>query len=261
MLRGLLAVLIGWCFTAVYCASLTLLSLATGRRFARAWVAPAAHAWARVLLALCGVRVVYDNGSTLRSRAARVVLINHSSTLDAIWAALVMPPAAIPIGKREMVYYPGLNLAWWALRFGLIDRSNPEAARGTLAALVEMVQREQLSVLIAPEGTRSRDGSLQAFKKGAFHLAIQAGVPICPVVAAGAHAIWPRQRWLPVPGVVRIRFLPPFETQAWRPEELDAQIERVHTAMQRALQDLEPDAGQTRGPDASGAHRAREHGV
>ena len=242
-LRGIAAVLVGWCFTTVYCTALTLLSIVTLRHWARTWVAPAAHVWARALLALCGVRVDYDNASTLRSRAARVVLINHPSTLDAVWAALVMPPAALPIGKREMIYYPGLNLAWWALRFGLIDRSNPEAARGTLAALVERVRCERLSILVAPEGTRSRDGSLQAFKKGAFHLALQAGVPICPVVAAGAHAIWPRHRWLPVPGVVRIRFLPPFETRDWRIADLDAHIERVHTAMQLALHELEPRAG------------------
>jgi putative phosphoserine phosphatase / 1-acylglycerol-3-phosphate O-acyltransferase len=242
MLRGLSALLIGWSFTTVYCTALTLLSIATLRHWARVWVAPAAHLWAQVLLALCGIRVVYDNATTLQSRAARVVLINHPSTLDAIWAALVMPPASMPIGKREMIYYPGLNVAWWALRFGLIDRSNPEAAHSTLAALVDQVRSERLSILMAPEGTRSRDGSLQAFKKGAFHLAIQAGVPICPVVAVGAHVIWPRQRWLPVPGVVRIRFLPPFETREWRIEDLDAHIARVHAAMQLALHELERSA-------------------
>jgi 1-acyl-sn-glycerol-3-phosphate acyltransferase len=237
--RSLVALLAGWCFTVIYCTGVVALSIITLRRWSHELAAPVAHGWARVLLALGGVRVLYDNPSTLRDRMARVVMINHPSTFDAIWAALILPPAAMPLGKRELIYYPGINLAWWALRFGRIDRSNPEAARRTLGEVLERVQRERLSVFMAPEGTRSRNGSMQAFKKGAFHLAAGAGIPIFPVVASGAYEVWPRHRWLPVPGVLRVRFLPPIDTTAWQLEDLDAHVESVRSAMQDALRALE----------------------
>jgi putative phosphoserine phosphatase/1-acylglycerol-3-phosphate O-acyltransferase len=192
-----------------------------------------------VLLALGGVRVLYDNPSTLRDRKARVVMINHPSTFDVIWAALILPPASLPLGKRELIYYPGINLAWWALRFGRIDRSNPEAARRILGEMVQQVHRERLSILMAPEGTRSCNGSLQTFKKGAFHLAMEAGIPIFPVVASGAYEVWPRHRWLPVPGILQVRFLPPIATTNWQLKDLDAHVESVRSAMQDALRALE----------------------
>lgn len=237
--RGLVALLAGWCFTVIYCTAVVAFSIVTLRRWSRELVAPVAHGWARVLLALSGVRVMYDNPSTLRDRKARVVMINHPSTFDVIWSALILPPAAMPLGKREFIYYPGINLVWWALRFGRIDRSNPEAARRTLGEVLERVQRERLSILMAPEGTRSRNGSMQAFKKGAFHLAMEAGIPIFPVVASGAYEIWPRHRWRPVPGVLRIHFLPPVDSADWQLEDLDAHVERVRSAMQDALHALE----------------------
>ena len=237
--RGLVAVLVGWCFTVLYCAGILAFSIVTWRRWSREIVAPVAHAWARLILALCGVRVIYANASTLRDRRARLVMINHPSTFEAVWLALIAPPASMALGKREFIYYPGFNLAWWALRLGLIDRSNPEAARRTIAEVGKQVQRERLSILMAPEGTRSRDGSLQAFKKGAFHLAMEAGIPIFPVVASGAYEIWPRHRWVPVPGVVKLWFLPPVSTADWKLEDLDAHIDGVHSAMGDALRNLE----------------------
>lgn len=237
--RGLVAVLVGWCFTIVYCAGILALSIVTLRRWSRELVAPIAHAWARVMLALSGVRVIYANASTLCDRRPRLLIINHPSTFDPVWVALIAPPGTMALGKREFLYYPGFNLAWWALRLGLIDRSDPEAARRTIAKVSERVRRERLSILMAPEGTRSRDGSLQAFKKGAFHLAMEADIPIFPVVASGAYEIWPRHRWLPVPGVVRIRFLPPVSTADWKLEDLAAHIDGVHSAMGDALRSLE----------------------
>jgi putative phosphoserine phosphatase/1-acylglycerol-3-phosphate O-acyltransferase len=237
--RGLVALLAGWCFTVIYCTGVVALSIIMLRRWSHELVAPVAHGWAHVLLALSGVCVIYDNRSTLRDRMARVVIINHPSTFDVIWAALILPPAAMPLGKREFIYYPGINVAWWALRFGRIDRSNPEAARRTPGEVLERVQRERLSILMAPEGTRSRNGSMQAFKKGAFHLAVEARIPIFPVVASGAYEVWPRHRWLPVPGVLRVRFLPPIDTTDWQFEDLDAHVESVRSAMQDALRALE----------------------
>jgi putative phosphoserine phosphatase/1-acylglycerol-3-phosphate O-acyltransferase len=237
--RGLVAVLVGWCFTILYCAGILVFSIVTLRRWSRELVAPVAHGWAHVMLALCGVRVIHANESTLCDRRARLLMINHPSTFDPVWVALIVPPATMALGKREFIYYPGFNLAWWALRLGLIDRSNPEVARRTIAEVSERVQRERLSILMAPEGTRSRDGSLQAFKKGAFHLAMEARIPIFPVVASGAYEIWPRHRWLPVPGVVRLRFLPPVSTSDWKLEDLDAHIDGVRAAMNDALRTLE----------------------
>ena len=239
--RGVISFPLAWAFTLVYCTAFLLFTLLTMRLLSRALMAPAVHWWARISLGLCGVRVVLDNPSTLLDRRSRVVIINHPSTLDIMWGALIAPPASVYVGKRELMFVPGINIAWWALRFALLDRHNPRRAHETLSRLVKQMQKERLSVVMLPEGTRSQDGELQPFKKGAFHLALQAGVPIYPIVAAGAYALMPRHRLVPFPGTIRVRFLAPIETHQWTRATLVDDIDAVRTKMQLALREMEPD--------------------
>jgi len=86
-----------------------------------------------------------------------------------------------------------------------------------------------------PEGTRSRSGRLQPFKKGIVHLALQTKLPIVPVVVAGAHQAWEKNtlRVRSVP--IRISALPPVETGEWSVANLEHHLEELHQIFQRAL--------------------------
>jgi 1-acyl-sn-glycerol-3-phosphate acyltransferase len=237
--RGILALAAGWVFTMVWCSGVVLVCALTFRVFSLNLVAPAAHTWSRVLLWLCGVKLTKEGWDHLEGRAPRVLIVNHPSTLDIVLGGIVLPPAGHPVGKREILYYPFLNFAWWALRFGTIDRSSPEAARRTLDKLVKNLHRHELSVVMAPEGTRSPDGTMGPFKKGAFHLAMQAGVPVYPVVIAGAERVWPRKRLVPIPGgEVRLRCLGPVDVSQWSVDNLDEHVAELRETMLRNVAEL-----------------------
>ena len=91
-----------------------------------------------------------------------------------------------------------------------VDRSNREAAIESVRAAAEVLRRG-LNMVIYPEGTRSTDGRLLPFKKGPFHLAMEAGVPVVPVTILGTAECWPKGTWAMRPGKATLIFHPPID--------------------------------------------------
>jgi 1-acyl-sn-glycerol-3-phosphate acyltransferase len=144
-----------------------------------------ARVWARGILSSAGVQVRVRSHATLDPKRPYVVMPNHLSTVD-IWAIFVAVPVPLRfIAKKQLGRIPLFGWAMRAGRFIFIDRQNASAARRTIDAAAERV-RNGCSVVIFPEGTRSLDGHLGAFKKGGFHLAINAGAAVVPI--ARGHA-------------------------------------------------------------------------
>jgi putative phosphoserine phosphatase/1-acylglycerol-3-phosphate O-acyltransferase len=116
----------------------------------------------------------------------------------------------------------------------MIDRRNP---RGAIASIREAVARlpKDWSVVIFPEGTRSKTGDLKTFKKGCIHVALATRYPIVPMAVHGVRELtstpgwWPS--WLPRPGTLQIAIGEPIPTDAWTPEALAEQLAQVHTAV------------------------------
>src|SRR6202043_2855196 len=99
-----------------------------------------------------------------------------------------------------------------------VERGNTTQARQALAPAVEKIVNQGLSLMIAPEGTRARTPKLGPFKKGAFHIAMQAQVPIVPVVLRGTGEVMRRGDQTIRSGEVQVIVLPPVDTSGWRPE-------------------------------------------
>lgn len=234
----LLAFLAAWIFTALYWLSVLALHLLSFKRLPAPWLNKLIHAWGRATLAILGIRLEILNESTISTRSSRVVIVNHESALDLVWGAAICPPAPLAIGKREVIYIPVINLIWWALDFIRIDRSNHAKAIAALFGVSETIALENRSLVISPEGTRTHDGTMGRFKKGAFHIARQAGVPICPVVAVGAYELLPRQRLLPRRGVIKLSFLPPISTEGLTREGEEQFIAQVRQDMINAHRDI-----------------------
>ncbi len=230
-----LRVAVAWVWTALFWTAAFLLQALCLKRLPRDLIHLAPRFWGRVTFAMLGIRLEIIGESTLETPGPKVVAFNHQSALDMIWSAAICPPRAMALGKKEIAFIPFINLAWWALDFRLVDRSNPSKARASLAAVAREITEKGRALMIAPEGTRSPDGELLPFKRGAFVVAVQAQVPIYPVVISGAYALLPRRSFLPAQGVIRLRYLEPIPTAGLTVSGMDSLVERVRGAMAAAL--------------------------
>jgi 1-acyl-sn-glycerol-3-phosphate acyltransferase len=188
--------------------------------------------WARPALALVGVQLEVRGREHLRPGQAAVVVVNHSSFLDMLAICAVELPGFAALAKREFLYIPLVGVTLWANGVLFINRSDRDSARGGIARLRHLLRRRPRSVLIFPEGTRSRDGQLQPFKMGAFHLAAEAEVPIIPIVFHGLHELCPTPSVVPRPGRALAVIHPP---RLLQPEDLKGERDRLQADYQRWL--------------------------
>ena len=155
---------------------------------------------------------------------------NHQSHLDILALLGFLPGRTRFAAKREMWRHPVVGAVLDTLDMVPIDRENPEVA---IAALAK-TDGAAGSLVVFPEGTRSRDGRLREFKKGAFVLAIRAGLPVVPVICRGTRRLMPRRsRLTVVPGPVEVIVEAPIPTAGLRYEDRDALAAQVRAAIER----------------------------
>ncbi|WP_293394054.1 HAD-IB family hydrolase [Nevskia sp.] len=177
-------------------------------------------------LAIAGIDVRIQGEHNLWARRPAVFLINHQSGLDLIVGAKIFRRDFTGVAKKEAAKAIGFGKFMQMADIAFIDRANSSAARQALGPVQEKLAKG-LSVVIAPEGTRSYTPRLGAFKKGAFHIAMQAGVPVIPVVIRNAGAMmWRDTLWMR-PGTVDVAVLPPVETEGWTLASLDSHIAEI----------------------------------
>ena len=224
-------VLLAWLFSAVYLLLVTLFFILTRRRYYITLAAPIGRLWARIALRIVGIKMELVNPSPFTGLEARICIVNHQSLLDLLWFGAVAPPGFTAIGKKELRAIFPINLAWWAFKLNYIDRSNPVQAIASLNKVGLELIADKRTVLIAPEGTRSADGEIGPFKRGAFHLACQSGLPIYPVVVAGAYELFPTSALLPRTGTLYVKFLEPIDTTGWTTETIPEHVESTRNRM------------------------------
>jgi 1-acyl-sn-glycerol-3-phosphate acyltransferase len=209
MLRSLLT----WAFVVLWSGIVGLpplvLNLCTLGLLRRRIIAPVARAWARPIFAVAGVELVVRGAEHLRGWHPRVVVCNHTSFADAFVIAAIAPPGMVPLVKREIAWWPIIGQAFWGVGVAFVDRRRSREAWRTMERVGHWLQRGAYSAVLAPEGTRSRDGRVLPFKRGAFVLARAAGVPIVPVVLHGAREVMPRGSLRVRPGRIVVEIHPP----------------------------------------------------
>jgi 1-acyl-sn-glycerol-3-phosphate acyltransferase len=178
---------------------------------------------ARNLARLCGVRVRV-RGLEHLGAGPYIFAPNHQSNFDIAMLLGYLPGINRFAAKKEMFAEPVLGMVLRTMGMIPIDRDNPLEAIERLARL----KLDGTSVIIFPEGTRSRDGNLLPFKKGAFVAAIHLGVPIVPVVCKGTQAIMPKGGYLSiVPGTAELVVLEPVPTEGLTYDDRDRLRELV----------------------------------
>ncbi len=171
-------------------------------------------------LTLAGVQLRVVGKENLPDGPA-VYMANHQSSVDPLVAATVMPGEFTVVAKKEARFDPRSLVGSLLIEPAYIDRSNSAQSRATLDALVARI-RGGTSLLIFPEGTRSTTPVLGRFRKGGFHLAIQAGVPVVPVVLRNTGEILPRHARVLRPGTIDVAILEPVTDL--RVDDLDDQV-------------------------------------
>ncbi len=188
-----------------------------------------AKARARTLAWMLGVRVQVRGLEHLAGRGPFIFTPNHQSHLDILVLLGFLPGRTRFAAKRELWRHPVVGAVLDTLGMIPIEREHPEQA---VAALNRAGPGD--SVVIFPEGRRSRDGRLGEFKKGAFVLAIRAGLPVVPVVCRGTRRLMPRgSRLTVVPGTAEIMIEAPIPTAGLGYEDRDALAARVRAAIER----------------------------
>ena len=187
-----------------------------------------AKARARDLEWMLGVDVAVHGIEHVQDRGPVIYAPNHQSHLDILTLLGHLPGATRFAAKRELWRHPVVGGVLDTLGMIPIDR---EAGERSIEVLSEAA-REASSIVIFPEGTRSRDGGLREFKKGAFVLAIATGLPIVPVCCRGTRRLMPRGSQLTVvPGHVDVFIEPPIETAALEYDDRDTLAARVREAI------------------------------
>lgn len=191
--------------------------------------------WSQRLLDDAEVTLTVEGAENIPKSDAFVIMTNHRSYYDIPTVFCCIPGRVRMIAKKELFYVPIFGGAMLAAGFIKIDREKRTKAVESLKESGELLRRG-VRVWIAPEGTRSRDGKLGAFKSGGFHLAIEAGVPILPIALEGTEHIMPATGVTVHPGAhVRAQILPPIDAPSYGQKRRKVLTGDVRAVLARAL--------------------------
>ncbi len=183
---------------------------------------------------LLGWKITVENRERLIRKGPCVYMLGHQSNLDIVIHGGIYPVRTVVIGKREVAKVPVFGWFFVATKNILLDRGNLTRAIESIRLAAERMRREQISVWVFPEGHRNTEPDLLPFKKGAFHLAIAAQVPIVPIVAEPVNTVMNARRWMVRRGRLRINVLPEIPSEGLGEADVDQLIENVRGQMQEA---------------------------
>ena len=196
------------------------------------------HPWWRIMSATLGWEMTVEGEERFETSRPAVVVINHQSNLDVVLWARFFPASTVVVGKKQIRKIPIFGYIFQGTRNILIDRDNADRARRSLKEAAGRIRSERLNVWMAPEGHRNLGVEMLPFKKGAFHLAIAAQVPILPVLVGPVWTLFDASRLLVRPGRIRTRVLEPIPTGGLTEDDLDALVRKVRAAMDAARREL-----------------------
>ncbi len=210
-----------------------LIFLGVGERYING---PVAKTWARIVIWLAAARVtVHGLGNIPPTEESYIVVMNHQSNMDIPVLVHSLPLQLRFIGKVELKKVPIFGNALIRAGHFLIDRKNHEKAMEGMRSAGEILRHHGLSVVFAPEGTRSPDGELLPYKKGAFVMGIETGIPILPVTIAGTRrslskgSLWARS------ADVTVTIHEPVPAKDLTYEDRDKLADKVKSIMENTL--------------------------
>ena len=227
----------GLVYGAFFSAALQIVPAWLFNKSRRDAVNLAVTTWGEYGSALAGMDVKVTGENYLWEQRPAVFLFNHQSAIDVLIIAKLLRRDFTAIAKQEIAKNPLVGPVFRVADTVFVDRKNQDKAIEALKPVVKTL-KDGLSVAIAPEGTRSSGDRLGAFKKGPFHIAMQAGVPIVPIVIHNASDVLPKGGFFVRPSRVKVDVLPPIDTSGWSSETVADHVDEVRQQYLRALGQL-----------------------
>lgn len=198
-----------------------------------------ARGWSRLWLAASGCPLEVHGAELVDHSRSYIVVANHLSILDIMACFLAVPVPIRFLAKKELFRIPVLAPAMRAIGIVEVDRSARSAIHEQVNRQARALVASGRSLIIYPEGTRSRDGELRPFKKGAFTMAVAGGIPVLPLTIAGTYRAWPPGRLL-VNGGRKVMAVidPPIETAGMSRHDVPGLAETARTIIEKRYLEL-----------------------
>jgi putative phosphoserine phosphatase/1-acylglycerol-3-phosphate O-acyltransferase len=227
-----------WSIVPTFAAALPIWALTGSVREAQNF---ASSVFGDYAAALIGLRLNVKGEHNIWAKRPAVFVFNHQSKADVIITAKLLRRDIAGVGKKELKQYPLIGRILEFAGVVFVDRQNSASAIEAMTPLVDAMRFEGKSVVIAPEGTRAVSPRLGPFKKGAFHLAMQAGVPVVPIVIHNAIDVAPKGDFVFRSATVDVEVLPPIDTSDWQAKTIDKHVAEVRRQFLHVLkQDERP---------------------
>ncbi len=188
-----------------------------------------------IATALTGCELEVTGEENLWTSRPCIFVFNHQSKADVMILAKLIRRDMGGVAKKEVRDTPVIGKLMELAGTVFIDRANARSAIKAMAPLIDAIKVDGKSIVIAPEGTRTLSPKLGPFKKGAFHMAIQAGVPMVPIVIHNAGDVAPKNEFLMRPAKVRVEVLPAVDTSNWSVRTMNDHVAEVRGMFLEAL--------------------------
>lgn len=170
-----------------------------------------ARSWARICAWLTPIFVSVEGHENARPGQSYIIVCNHESQYDILLIYGWLNLDVKWVMKKEVRKIPGIGIGCEKVGHILVDRKDPAQARAAINDALKVLDKG-IGILFFPEGTRSRDGRLLPFKKGAFRIAIEQQVPLLPMTVIGTREVLPADSLRIFPGRVKLVIHPPVDT-------------------------------------------------
>ncbi|HON58046.1 MAG TPA: lysophospholipid acyltransferase family protein [Smithella sp.] len=190
--------------------------------------------WAWTMLIVTGVKVRIRGREKIREGISYVIISNHQSQFDILALVTSLKIQFRWIIKKELLRVPLFGWALYAAKNVFIDRGNREQAIASINKAVNRLPRG-VSIMVFAEGTRSKDGKLQKFKKGGFTIAIERKMPILPIAVKGSRAILPKGSLIFRSGTIEVVVCDPIPSDSYTHESIDELIQETRRVIEEEL--------------------------
>jgi len=197
------------------------------------WIA---RSWGSWIIWASGVSIVVEGAEHIAADRAQIIASNHQSWYDVFALSAILPKRFRFIAKAELRKIPLFGLAWESAGHISIERQDRSKAIAALDKAAQLVRSDNSAIMIFPEGTRSVDGRLQPFKKGAFMLALRTGLEIVPAAVIGSRAVQKKGDWRVRAGTIIVRFGEPIDATQFDEAHREQLSELVRERMEVLLQ-------------------------